>query len=129
MVALPMKTLVHSLASSLLLGFDDPGSEPQRAAAPHVYTKAISCSGELIASLRGVAELTQHLGFTEAPETLYAPGGRSATYHADHREASVSLAVECNPTTQTVALAVSGLDGDETYHHFLETAQTLFGDG
>ncbi|NDC15636.1 MAG: hypothetical protein EBZ76_10845 [Synechococcaceae bacterium WB9_2_170] len=124
-----MKTLVHSLANTLLLGFDDPGGAPLKAPAPHVYTKAIASSGDLIASLSGVAELTRALGFTVAPETLYAPGGRSATYHADHQEASVSIAVECNPTTQTVALAVSGLDGDETYHHFLETAQTLFGDG
>lgn len=124
-----MKTLVDSLTSSLLLGLEDPASDPLGPAAPHVYVRAIASDGDLIASLTGVAELSRGMGFTLAPETLYAQDGRSATYHADHCEVAVSIAVECNPITRTVALAVSGLDGDDTYHHFLQASQALFGDG
>ncbi len=121
-----MKTLVKSLKSTLMLDLEDP--EAFRLPAPHVYVKAIACEADLVASLSGVAELTRALGFTEAPETLYGDGGLSATYHVDHGEVAVSIAVECNPRTKTVALAVSGLDAETTYDQFNATVQALFGD-
>lgn len=123
-----MKTLVKSLKSTLMLGLDDRDLEDFKLPAPHVYVKAIACEADLITSLSGVAELTRTLGFTEAPETLYGDGGRSATYHVDHGEVSVSIVVECNPMAKTVALAVSGLDADTTYDQFNATVQALFGD-
>ena len=76
-----MKTLVKSLKSTLMLGLEDRDLEAFRLPVPHVYVKAIACEADLITSLSGVAELTRTLGFTEAPETLYGDGGRSATYH------------------------------------------------
>ena len=123
-----MKTLVKSLKSTLMLGLEDRDLEAFRLPVPHVYVKAIACEADLITSLSGVAELTRTLGFTEAPETLYGNGGRSATYHVDHGQVSVSIAVECNPMAKTVALAVSGLDADTTYEQFNATVQALFGD-
>jgi len=123
-----MKTLVKSLKSTLMLGLEDRDLEAFRLPVPHVYVKAIACEADLITSLSGVAELTRTLGFTEAPETLYGDGGRSATYHVDHGQVSVSIAVECNPMAKTVALAVSGLDADTTYDQFNATVQALFGD-
>ena len=123
-----MKTLVKSLKSTLMLGLEDRDLEAFRLPVPHVYVKAIACEADLITSLSGVAELTRTLGFTEAPETLYGDGGRSATYHVDHGQVSVSIAVECNPMAKTVALAVSGLDADTTYEQFNATVQAPFGD-
>ena len=121
-----MKTLVKSLKSTLMLDLEEP--EAFKLPAPHVYVKAIACEAELISSLSGVAEVTRTLGFTESPETLYGDGGHSATYHVDHAEVSVSIAVECNPMAKTVSLAVSGLDADATYDQFNATVQALFGD-
>jgi hypothetical protein len=121
-----MKTLVKSLKSTLMLDLEEP--EAFKLPAPHVYVKAIACEAELISSLSGVAEVTRTLGFTESPETLYGDGGHSATYHVDHAEVSVSIAVECNPMAKTVSLAVSGLDADTTYDQFNATVQALFGD-
>ena len=121
-----MKTLVKSLKSTLMLDLEEP--EAFKLPAPHVYVKAIACEAELITSLSGVAEVTRTLGFTESPETLYGDGGHSATYHVDHAEVSVSIAVECNPMAKTVSLAVSGLDADTTYDQFNATVQALFGD-
>ena len=121
-----MKTLVKSLKSTLMLDLEEP--EAFKLPAPHVYVKAIACEAELITSLSGVAEVTRTLGFTESPETLYGDGGHSATYHVDHAEVSVSIAVECNPMAKTVSLAVSGLDADTTYDQFNAPVQALFGD-
>ena len=73
-------------------------------------------------------ELPNQLGFTHAPETLYAVDGQSASFHADHGARALSLAVECNPRQQTVSLAVSGLDHQDTFETFHQVASTLFGD-
>jgi hypothetical protein len=40
----------------------------------------------------------------------------------------VSLAVECNPSQQTVSLAVSGLETQDTFDTFQAVASALFGD-
>jgi hypothetical protein len=120
-----MRTLVKSLASSLML--DDEASAPQEP-APAVYTTAICSDGDLVTSLTGIAQLTRNLGFTLHPETLYASDGASATYHADHADVPVGLAVDCNPRRGTVALAVSGMDAEETLDRFHALERALFGD-
>jgi len=119
-----MRTLVKSLASSLIL---EELNEPQDP-APAVYTTAICSDGDLVASLTGIAQLSRDLGFTLHPETLYAADGCSATYHADHAEVPVGLAVDCNPRRGTVALAVTGMDAEETLACFTTLEQALFGD-
>jgi hypothetical protein len=125
----PMKTLVKtsglvkSLANSLLLPAEDT-----TPAAPVVYTTAIRSEGSLSESLAGITMLANQLGFTQAPETLYAADGLSAAFHADHGDHAISLAVECNPRQQTVALAVSGLNNHETFEAFHQVSRTLFGD-
>jgi hypothetical protein len=116
-------SLMKSLASSLVL----PG-EDTTPAAPVVYTTAIRCEGSLAQSLAGISLLANQLGFTHAPETLYAVDGNSAAFHADHGARAVSLAVECNPRQQTVSLAVSGLDHQDTFETFHQVSSTLFGD-
>ena len=115
--------LVKSLANSLLLPAEDTAP-----AAPVVYTTAIRSEGSLGESLAGITVLAHQLGFTHAPETLYAADGRSAAFHADHGDRAVSLAVECNPGQQTVSLAVSGFDNHDTFETFHQVSRTLFGD-
>ena len=124
-----MKTLVKTsslmktLAGSLILPAEDTAP-----AAPVVYTTAIRCEGSLSESLAGISLLANQLGFTHAPETLYAADGQSAAFHADHGARAVSLAVECNPRQQTVSLAVSGLDHQDAFDTFHQVSSTLFGD-
>lgn len=119
-----MRTLVKSLASSLILEDDAQLQDP----APAVYTTAICSDGDLVASLTGIAQLTRELGFTLHPETLYATDGCSATYHADHADVPVGLAVDCNPRRGTVSLAVTGMDADETLECFNALERVLFGE-
>jgi hypothetical protein len=119
-----MRTLVKALASSLIL---EEESQPQEI-APTVYTTAICCAGELVASLTGIARLSRELGFTLHPETLYASDGCSATFHADHALVPVGLAVDCNPRRGTVSLAVTGLDAEEALERFHALERILFGD-
>ena len=119
-----MRTLVKSLASSLIL---EPEAEPQQP-APTAYTTAIRSEADLVPSLTGIAQLTRELGFTLHPETLYAPDGLSATYHADHVEVPVGLAVDCNPRRGTVSLAVTGMNADDTLERFQTLERALFGD-
>ena len=114
---------IKSLAGSLILPAED--STP---AAPVVYTTAIRSEGSLSESIAGISVLANQLGFTHAPETLYAVDGQSAAFHADHGARAVSLAVECNPQQQTVSLAVSGLDNQDTFETFHQVSSTLFGD-
>ena len=119
-----MRALVKSLANGLILD-----QEPaQQELAPTVYTAAIRSDGDLMASLTGIAQLTRELGFTLNPETLYGSGGCSATYHADHADRAVALAVDCNPRRGTVSLAVTGMDAEETLESFHALERALFGD-
>ena len=120
-----MRTLVKSLASSLILEGEESSAQ---GLAPAVYTTAICSDGDLVASLTGIAQLTRHLGFTLHPETLYASDGASASYHADHVDVPVGLAVDCNPRRGTVALAVTGMDAEETLECFQALERALFGD-
>lgn len=117
-----MNTLVRTLAQTLLPELDVP-SDP----APVVYTGAIRSSADLNLSLAGIIRLTRGLGFNLHPETLYSDDGASASYHADHSQRSVSLAVHCHPGRQTVSLAVSGLDAQETLDLYDVVERTLFG--
>lgn len=117
-----MRALVRSLADSLIF---DSQAEPQPA--PYVYTSAIRSSADLVASLSGIACLARELGFSRDPETLYADDGSSASYHVDHAQLAISLAVTCDPPRQTVALALSGLSRDDTYACFQQVEATLFG--
>lgn len=117
-----MKTLVQTLAQTLLLDLQAPLQQ-----APFVYTGAIRSEADLASSLPGIITLTRALGFTQHPETLYTDDGTSATYHVDHGEQAVSLAVHCHPGRQTVSIAVSGLNTEETRDLFEEVETTLFG--
>ena len=117
-----MKTLVKALAQSLLLDIQAPLQQ-----APFVYTGAIRSDADLASSLPGIITLTQAIGFTLHPETLYTDDGCSATYHVDHHDQPVSLAVHCHPGRQTVAVAVSGLNTEEARDLFEQVETTLFG--
>lgn len=114
---------MKNLASILILPAEDTAP-----AAPVVYTTAIRSTGSLTESLAGISLLANQLGFTHAAETLYALDGHSAAFHADHSNRAVSLAVQCNPRQQTVSLAVSGLESQDTFEAFREVSSTLFGD-
>ncbi|MFM9101687.1 MAG: hypothetical protein ACKOPS_10260 [Cyanobium sp.] len=115
-------TLVRAFASSLVL---EPVSEPEPA--PVVYTAAIHTTADLVSSLIGITELSRDQGFNRHPETNYGDGGRHANYHVDHSTLPVSLTVNCNPPRQTVAIAVSGLDSEETLRCFQDLELALFG--
>jgi hypothetical protein len=103
--------------------------EPVAAAepGPYVHTAALHTTADLAASLAGITQLSREQGFSRDPETHYGDGGRSAMYHVDHRDLPVSLSVNCHPLRQTVAIAVSGLDCDDTYRCFLALEAALFG--
>lgn len=115
-------TLVRAFASSLVL---EPVSDPEPA--PVVYTAAIHTSADLVSSLIGITELSRDQGFNRHPETIYGDGGRNAMYHVDHSSLPISLSVNCNPLRQTVAIAVSGLDSEETLRCFQALELALFG--
>ena len=100
---------------------------PVPDAAPCVYTTAIHTKADLIASLTGITRLARELGFQRDPETHYAGDGRSASYHVDHLRLPVALSIDCNPARQTVAIAVSGCDGELTYRCFRQVEASLFG--
>ena len=103
--------------------------EPLAAAepGPFVHTAALHTTADLAASLAGITQLSREQGFSRDPETHYGDGGRSAMYHVDHRDLPVSLSVNCHPLRQTVAIAVSGLDCDDTYRSFRALEAALFG--
>jgi hypothetical protein len=124
-----MKTLVKtgSLVKSFAHSLITPAADTAPA-APVVYTTAIRSTGNLGESLAGISLLASRLGFTHAAETLYATDCLSASFHADHAIRAVSLAVECNPRQQTVSLAVSGLETQDTFDTFQAVAAALFGD-
>jgi hypothetical protein len=117
-----MKPLIETLTRTLL-----PELEQTAAAAPFVYTGAILSSADLASALPGIIRLTQALGFTLHPETLYGEADDSASYHVDHSEQAVALTVHCHPRRQTVAIAVSGLDSEQTLQLYDVVEHNLFG--
>jgi hypothetical protein len=103
----------------------ETGAAPE--SPPCVYTAAIHTKADLVSSLTGITRLARDLGFQRDPETHYASDGRSASYHVDHLRLPVALSIDCNPVRQTVAIAVSGCDGDLTYRCFRQVEASLFG--
>jgi hypothetical protein len=121
-----MRQLLQSFAGTLSAGLGDDHEEPA-AAAPFVYATAIGSNAGLVRSLAGITLIAREIGFEREAETLYSTDALSATYHAQHNQAGVALAVEVCPPRQTVSLAVSGSDNAETYRLFLEADTRLFG--
>ncbi len=117
-----MKALIRTLTQTLLPDLAD--TEPP---APFVYTGAILSSADLASALPGIIRLTQGLGFTLHPQTLYGDADNGASYHVDHSEQAVALTVHCHPGRQTVSIAVSGLDSEETLELYDVVEHTLFG--
>jgi len=117
-----MKTLIKTLAHGLSLEGET------RPLAPTVYTTAIRSEGALVESLAGIAQIAQGLGFTRSRETIYSSDGLSATYHAEHDDWAVSLAIDCCTLRKTASLAVSGIYNDEAYVLFNEASSQLFGE-
>ncbi|MGB5135158.1 MAG: hypothetical protein WBN89_08295 [Prochlorococcaceae cyanobacterium] len=118
----PLLSRLRRLADLLVL---EPVAAPEPG--PYVHTAALHTTADLVASLNGITQLSREQGFSRDPETHYGDGGRSASYHVDHRDLPVSLSVNCNPVRQTVAIAVSGLDCDDAYRCFRALEVALFG--
>ena len=117
-----MRPLLQALAQGLELGLEEP-----LPPAPFVYTTAIRCDAGLTRSLAGITLLAREIGFARDAETVYSADGRSATYHAQHGDRAVALAVEVCPSRQTVAIAVSGHNNSEAFELFQQADQQLFG--
>ena len=98
-----------------------------RDQAPFVYVTAIHSDAGLTRSLAGITLISREMGFDVDAETLYSADATSATYHAQHNNKAVGLAVEVCPPRQTVSIAVSGQDDQDTYPLFLEADRRLFG--
>ncbi len=98
-----------------------------RDQAPFVYVTAIHSDAGLTRSLAGITLISREMGFDVDAETLYSADATSATYHAQHNNKAVALAVEVCPSRQTVSIAVSGQDDQDTYPLFLEADRRLFG--
>lgn len=117
-----MPPWIRTLTRTLL-----PELEQPTAPAPFVYTGAILSSADLASALPGIIRLTRNLGFTLHPETLYGEADNGASYHVDHRDQSVALTVHCQPSRQTVSIAVSGLDSEQTLALYNVVEHSLFG--
>jgi hypothetical protein len=117
-----LQTFSGGLGSALL---DDLHEPP--APAPFVYVSAIRSEAGLVRSLAGITLISREMGFEREAETVYSRDRLSATFHAQHNQSAVALAVEVCPPRQTVAIAVSGSNNDETYQLFLEADARLFG--
>ena len=125
-----MRHLLQSFAGSLSAGIETDLDVDQHEAAmpaPFVYTTAISSNAGLVRSLAGITLIAREMGFEREAETLYSTDALSATYHAQHNQSRVALAVEVCPPRQTVSVAVSGCDNEETYRLFLDADARLFG--
>lgn len=114
-----MRKLLQTLSTSLGEG---PGET-----APFVYVTAIHSNAGLTRSLAGITLISREMGFERDAETLYSGDACSATFHALHRDSSVSLAVEVCAPRQTVSIAVAGTENELTYRLFLEADARLFG--
>lgn len=123
-----LQALSSNLGGDLAAAAEGPHSpqEPE-APAPFVYVTAIHSDAGLTRSLAGITLISRELGFDRDAETAYSADGCSATYHAQHRESAVALAVEVCTPRRTVSIAVSGDDNDATYRLFLEADSQLFG--
>lgn len=117
-----LKSVQSALNDGLLL---EPGETAPPA--PFVYVTALHSNAGLTRSLAGITLIAREMGFDREAETLYAADARSATYHAQHSEQPIALAVEVCPPRQTVSIAVSGPDNEEAYRLFLEADRRLFG--
>jgi hypothetical protein len=121
-----MRHLLQTVSSSLSAGLLDDFGTPVPP-SPFVYVSAIRSEAGLVRSLAGITLISREMGFAREAETTYSADGLSATFHAQHNRGPVALAVEVCPPRQTVSIAVSGLDNDETYSLFLEADSRLFG--
>lgn len=117
-----MRELIQSFRNGLQVDVDGAATP-----APFVYVTAIQSDAGLTRSLAGITLISREIGFELDAETTYAADGLSATFHAQHREACVALAVEVCPPRRTVSIAVTGTNNDETYRLFLEADHRLFG--
>lgn len=117
-----LQTVSSTLGAGLLNDLEDAPSS-----APFVYVSAIQSDAGLVRSLAGITLISREMGFERDAETVYAGDTLSATFHAQHNSSPVALAVEVCPPRQTVSIAVSGTDNDETYRLFLDADARLFG--
>ena len=117
-----MRDLLQSFRNGIQANLDEPPTP-----APFVYVTAIQSNAGLTRSLAGITLISREIGFAQDAETVYSADAGSATFHAQHNNGCVSLAVEVCPARQTVSIAVSGTDNDETYQLFLEADSRLFG--
>jgi hypothetical protein len=117
-----MRDLLQSFRNGIQANLDEPP-----APAPFVYVTAIQSNAGLTRSLAGITLISREIGFAQDAETVYSADAGSATFHAQHNNSCASLAVEVCPARQTVSIAVSGTDNDETYQLFLEADSRLFG--
>ena len=127
-----MRQLLQSVREGLqaTLEAGDPERTAETTAAaesPYVYTTAIHANAGLTRSLAGITLIAREMSFDRDAETTYSRDTTSATYHAQHRDSATALAVEVSTPRQTVAIAVSGSDHDDTYRLFLEADTRLFG--
>ena len=123
-----LQSVRDGLQGTLEAGLPTSGADDApRAEAPFVYTTAIHSNAGLTRSLAGITLIAREMGFDREAETIYSADTTSATYHAQHRESATALAVEVSTPRQTVAIAVSGSDNNDTYRLFLEADTRLFG--
>ena len=123
-----LQSVREGLQATLDAGqLDSTADRSPHSESPFVYTTAIRSTADLACSLAGISLISKEMGFNRESETVYAPDTLSATFHAQHQCSGVAMAVEVCPPRQTVSIAVSGSDNDETYRLFLEADARLFG--
>ncbi len=97
-----------ALASSLTLLLPTPS-----AASPHVYTNMILGVGNLKYCIEHAEKIARQNGFARNIEVVGE--GNMKDFHADHNDMPMAITVSCSTRLGGAAIAVAGMNNDDTY--------------
>ena len=118
----------HSLPGTALLGglllALSTATSPSLAGT-NAYVGSGLLSGSVEDCLKDMKGLADKTGFTEAQEVVMSNDKKSGDFHADKKDSSLHLVAKCDPATGVWALAVSGIDNQQTYDEFSKAFDAL----
>jgi hypothetical protein len=85
-------------------------------------TSAYVTSGTLTQTveqcLNLMSTIAQKTGFTIAQQTVIDKNGKAGDFHADQASGSHHFTARCNSVSKTWAVAVSGINSDQTFSQY-----------
>jgi len=85
-------------------------------------TSAYVTSGTLTKTvdqcLDQMRSIAQKTGFTVAQQTVIDNNGKAGDFHADKANTSLHFTARCNSVSKTWAVAVSGINSDQTFSQY-----------